>query len=48
MKLVGIDVGICRKPFEPLTPAQERAFLKRFAALAANLNIATTPLTPNP
>jgi len=45
MKLVGIDVGICRKPFEPLTPAQERAFLKRFAALAAKLNLATNPLS---
>ena len=39
MKLVGIDVGICRKPFEPLTPAQERAFLKRFAALARELKL---------
>ena len=33
MKLVGIDVGPYRAPFEKLTPAQERAFLKRVAAL---------------
>ena len=34
MKLVGIDVGPYREPFEKLTPAQERAFLKRVSALA--------------
>ena len=33
MKLVGIDVGPNREPFEKLTPAQEKAFLKRVAAL---------------
>lgn len=33
MKFVGIDCGACRKPFEPLTAAQEREFFKRFAAL---------------
>ena len=33
MKLVGIDVGPYREPFEKLTPAQEKAFLKRVAAL---------------
>ena len=33
MKLVGIDVGPYRGPFEKLTPAQEKAFLKRVAAL---------------
>ena len=33
MKIVGIDCGPYREPFEKLTPAQERAFLKRVAAL---------------
>ena len=33
MKLVGIDVGPYREPFEKPTPAQEKAFLKRVAAL---------------
>ena len=33
MKLVGIDCGPYRGPFEKLTPAQEKAFLKRVAAL---------------
>ena len=30
MKLVGIDAGYYREPFEKLTPAEERAFLARF------------------
>ena len=33
MKLVGIDVGPYRAPFEKLTAAQEQAFLKRVRAL---------------
>ena len=33
MKFIGIDCGPFRKPFEPLTPAQYRAYAKRFAAL---------------
>ena len=33
MKLVGIDVGPYREPFEKLTPAQEMAFLERVRAL---------------
>ena len=33
MKLVGIDCGPYRKPFEPLTAAQEKGFLRRVAAL---------------
>lgn len=33
MKYVGIDCGFYPGPFEPLTPAEEKAFLKRFAAL---------------
>lgn len=33
MKFIGIDCGWCRKPFEPLTAAQYRAYAKRFAAL---------------
>ena len=33
MKFVGIDVGPYRAPFEKLTAAQEKTFLKRFAAL---------------
>ena len=33
MKLVGIDVGPCRAPFERLSPAKERAFLRRVAEL---------------
>ena len=33
MKYIGIDCGIYPGPFEPITPAQEKAFLKRFAAL---------------
>lgn len=33
MKLVGIDVGSYREPFERLTTAQEKAFLRRVDAL---------------
>ena len=33
MKFIGIDVGPYREPFEKLTTAAEKAFLKRFAAL---------------
>lgn len=33
MKAVGIDCGCCRAPYAPLTKAQERAVLARFAAL---------------
>ena len=33
MKFIGIDCGWFRKPFEPLTAAQYRAYAKRFAAL---------------
>ena len=33
MKLVGIDVGPCRAPFERLSTAKERAFLRRVAKL---------------
>ena len=33
MKFIGIDCGSYRKPFEPLTAAQYRAYAKRFAAL---------------
>lgn len=33
MKFIGIDVGPYREPYEPITPAQEKAFFKRFAAL---------------
>ena len=33
MKFIGIDCGPFRKPFEPLTSAQYRAYAKRFAAL---------------
>ncbi|MCQ2390627.1 MAG: dihydrodipicolinate synthase family protein [Kiritimatiellae bacterium] len=33
MKFVGIDCGPYRAPFEKLTAAQEKAYLKRFAAL---------------
>jgi N-acetylneuraminate lyase len=33
MKFIGIDCGPYRKPFEPLTPAQYRAYAKRFASL---------------
>lgn len=33
MKFIGIDCGFYRKPFEPLTSDDERAFFKRFAAL---------------
>ena len=33
MKGVGIDCGYCRAPYAPLTKAQERAVLARFAAL---------------
>ena len=33
MKDVGIDCGFCRAPYAPLTKAQERAMLARFAAL---------------
>ena len=33
MKAVGIDCGCCRAPYAPLTKAQERTVLARFAAL---------------
>ena len=33
MKAVGIDCGYCRAPYTPLSKAQERAVLTRFAAL---------------
>ena len=33
MKFIGLDCGSYRKPFEPLTAAQYRAYAKRFAAL---------------
>ena len=33
MRGVGIDCGFCRAPYAPLTKAQERAMLARFAAL---------------
>ena len=33
MKFIGIDCGWFRKPFEPLTPKQYKAYAKRFAAL---------------
>ena len=33
MKFIGIDCGWFRKPFEPLSAAQYRAYAKRFAAL---------------
>jgi hypothetical protein len=33
MKFIGIDCGPFRKPFEPLSSAQYRAYAKRFAAL---------------
>ena len=33
MKCIGIDCGSYRKPFEPLTAAQYKAYAKRFAAL---------------
>ena len=33
MKFIGLDCGPYRKPFEPLTKAQENAYFKRFAAL---------------
>ena len=33
MKFIGLDCGWFRKPFEPLTAAQYRAYAKRFAAL---------------
>jgi hypothetical protein len=33
MKGIGIDCGFCRAPYAPLTKAQERAMLARFAAL---------------
>ena len=33
MKYLGLDCGPYRKPFEPLTPAQEKAFFKRIDAL---------------
>ena len=34
MKGVGIDCGYCRAPYAPLTKAQERTMLARFAALS--------------
>ena len=33
MKYIGLDCGWYRKPFEPLTPKQYRAYARRFAAL---------------
>ena len=33
MKAAGIDCGCCRAPYAPLTKAEERAMLKRFADL---------------
>ena len=33
MKFIGLDCGWFRRPFEPLTPAQYRAYARRFAAL---------------
>ena len=33
MKFIGLDCGPYRKPFEPLTAAQYRAYAERFAAL---------------
>lgn len=33
MKFIGLDCGWFRRPFEPLTAAQYRAFARRFAAL---------------
>jgi dihydrodipicolinate synthase/N-acetylneuraminate lyase len=33
MKYVGIDCGPYRAPFETLTSAQEKSYLKRFADL---------------
>ena len=33
MKFIGLDCGSYRKPFEPLTAAQYRAYAKRFAAI---------------
>ena len=33
MKHVGIDCGAARKPYAPLTPAEERKWIRRFAAL---------------
>ena len=33
MTFIGLDCGAYRKPFEPLTAAQYRAYAKRFAAL---------------
>ena len=33
MKFIGLDCGWFRKPFEPLSAAQYRAYAKRFAAL---------------
>lgn len=38
MKAVGIDVGYYRKPFEPLTEAEEKAFLARFDALLQGIS----------
>lgn len=33
MKFIGLDCGAYRKPFEPLTSAEYKAYAKRFAAL---------------
>ena len=33
MTFIGLDCGAYRKPFEPLTPAQYKAYAKRFAKL---------------
>lgn len=33
MKYIGLDCGWCRKPFEPLTSAQYKAYARRIAAL---------------
>jgi hypothetical protein len=44
MKYIGIDCGPYRAPFETLTPAQEKSYLKRFAALGiAKRNQAICP-----
>jgi len=38
MKLVGINVGPYREPFEKLSAAEERTFLRRVARLRAFSN----------
>lgn len=37
MKAAGIDCGYCRAPYAPLTKAQERTVLARFASLGSKL-----------